>query len=112
MDWDEHDVDVVPTPTDKGRESLAEAIEAQGGYNVDLFTPPDMGFTQPTYTVQELEQDLVDFDQLSGQNESEPAAYNCAYLDIEAREENGREDTRPPKRRCLNRRAIILDNSD
>ena len=71
-----------------------------------------MGFTQPTYTVQELEQDLVDFDQLSGQNESEPAAYNCAYLDIEAREENEREDIRPPKRRCLNRRAIILDDSD
>ena len=36
-----------------------------------------MGFNQPTYTVQELEQDLVDFDQLSGQSESEPAAYNC-----------------------------------
>ena len=34
------------------------------------------------------------------------------YLDIEAREENEREDIRPPKRRCLNRRAIILDDSD
>ena len=112
MDWDEYDVDVFPTPTDNGRGDLAEAIEAQGGYNVDLFTPPDMGFIQPTYTVQELEQDLVDFDQLSGQNESEPAAYNCPYLDIEAREENERAEIRPPKRWCLNRRSIILDDSD
>ena len=69
MDWDEYDVDVVTTPTDNGMEGLAEAIEAQGGYKVDLFTPPNMGFNQPTYTFQELEQDLVDFDQLSGQNE-------------------------------------------
>ena len=69
MDWGEYDVDVVPTPADNGREDLAEAIEEQGGYYVDLFTPPDMGFNQPTYTDQELEQDLVDFDQLSGQNE-------------------------------------------
>ena len=116
MDWGEYDVDddaVVPTPTDNGSgEDLAEDIEAQGGYYVDIFTPPDMGFNQPTYTDQELEQDLVDFDQLSGQNESEPAAYNCPYLDIEAREENEREEIRPPKRRCLNRRAFILDDSD
>ena len=114
IDWGEYDVDdaVVPTPADNGRKDLAEAIEAQGEYYVDIFTPPDMGFNQPTYTVQELEQDLVDFDQLSGQNESEPAAYNCPYLDIEAREENEREENRPPKRRCLNRRAIILDDSD
>ena len=71
-----------------------------------------MGFSQPTYTDQELEQDLVEFDQLSGQNESGLAAYNCPYLDIEAREENEREENIPPKRRCLNRRAIILDDSD
>ena len=30
MDWGEYDVDVV-TPTDNGREDLAEAIEEQGG---------------------------------------------------------------------------------
>ena len=51
MDWGEYDVDdaVVPTPTDNGSgEDLAEAIEAQGGYYVDIFTPPDMGFNQPT----------------------------------------------------------------
>ena len=77
-----------------------------------LFTPADMGFNQPTYADQELEQDLVDFDQLSGQTESEPAAYNCPYLDLEAREENDREEIRPTKRRCLNRRATILDDSD
>ena len=112
MDWGEYDVNLVPTPADNGREDLAEAIEAQGGSNVDLFTPPDMGIKQPTYTVQELEQDLVDLDQLSGQNESEPAAYNCPHLDIEAREENEREGIRPPKRRCLNRSAFILDDSD
>ena len=68
MEWGEFDLDVLVTPTDNGKEDLAEAIEAQGGYNVDLLTPPDMGFNQPTYTVQELEQDLVDFDQLSGQS--------------------------------------------
>ena len=79
---------------------------------MDLFTPPDMGFNQPTYSVQELEQDLVDFDQLSGQSESEPAAHNCPCLDIEAREENEPEEFRPPKWRCLTRRAIILDDSD
>ena len=78
------------------------SIEAQGGCNVDNFTPPHMGFNQPTNTLQELEQDLVDFDQLSWQSESEPTAYNCPYLDIEAREENEPEETRPPKRRCLN----------
>ena len=83
-----------------------------GGYNVDLFTPPNMGFNQPTYTDQELEQDLVDFDQLSGQSESEIAAYNCPYLDIEDRGESEPNEIRPPKRRCLNRRAIILDDSD
>ena len=66
-----------PLPADNGREDFAEAVEAQGGYNVDLFTPPDMGFNQPTYIVQEQEQDLGDFDQLSGQSESEPVAYNC-----------------------------------
>ena len=74
MDWGEYDVDVVPTPADNGREDLAEAIEVQRGNYVELFTPPDMGFNQPTYTDQELEQDLVDLDQLNGQNESEPAA--------------------------------------
>ena len=75
IDWGEYDVDVVTTPADNGREDLSESIEAQGGYYVDLFTPPYMGFNQPTYTDKELEQDLVDFDLLSGQNESEPAAY-------------------------------------
>ena len=38
MDWSEYDVDVVPIPADNGKEDLPEAIEAQGGYNVDLFT--------------------------------------------------------------------------
>ena len=102
MEWGEFDVDVLVAPTDNGKEDLAEAIEAQGGYNVDLFTSPDMGFNQPTYTVQELEQDLVDLYQLSGQSESKIAAYNCLYLDIEAREESKPEELRPPKRRCLN----------
>ena len=83
MDWGEYDLDVV-TPTDNGREDLAEAIETQWGYKVDLFKPPDMAFNQPTYTVQELEQNLEDFDQLSVQSESEIAAYTCSYLDIEA----------------------------
>ena len=76
MDWSEYDVDVVPIPANNGKEDLAEAIEAQGGYNMDLFTSPDMGFNQPTYTVQELEQDLVAFDRPSGQSESEPSACN------------------------------------
>ena len=42
MDWGEYDVDVVVTPADNGREDLAKAIEAKGGCNVDLFTPPDI----------------------------------------------------------------------
>ena len=113
MDWDEYDVDMVPTPTDNGREDLAEAIEAQGDITwIFLHHQIWASTNQPTYTVQELEQDLVDFDQLSWQNESEPAAYNCPYLDIEAREENEREEIRPSKGRCLNRQAIILDDSD
>ena len=74
MDWGEYDVDdVVPTPADNEREDLAEAIEVQGGGLRGFFSPPDMGFNQPIYTDQELEQDLIDFDQLSGQNESERA---------------------------------------
>ena len=112
MDWGEYDVEVVATPADNGREDLAEAIEALGGYNADLLTPPDMGLNQPTYTVQGLEQDLVFFDQLSEQSKTEIAAYNCPYLDIEAREENEPEEIRPHKRRCLNRRVNILGNSD
>ena len=105
-------MDVVVTPADNGRENLAEAIEAQVGYNMKIFTPLDMGLNQSTYTDQKLKQDLVDFDQLSGQRESEIAAYNRPYFDIEAREESEQEERRPPKQRCLNRRAIILDNSD
>ena len=50
MDWGEYVIDVVVTPTDNGKEDLAAAIEAQGGYNVDVFTPPDMGFNHPTHT--------------------------------------------------------------
>ena len=59
IDRGKNDVDVVITPTDNGREGVTEAIVAQGGYKVDLFTPPDMGFKQPTYTVQGLEQDFA-----------------------------------------------------
>ena len=78
---------------------------------MDLFTPPDMGFNQPTDTVQELEQDLVDFDQLSWESASDVAAYNCPYLEMEAREESEPEEIKPPKRWCLNRRAVMIDNS-
>ena len=41
MDWGEYEVDVV-NPTDNRREVLAEAVEAQGEYYVDLFEPPGM----------------------------------------------------------------------
>ena len=56
IDWGEYDVDVVVNPADNGREDLAEAIEAQVGYNMKLFTPLDMGLNQPTYTDQKLKQ--------------------------------------------------------
>ena len=56
IDWGEYDVDVVVNPADNGREDLAEAIEAQVGYNTKLFTPLDMGLNQPTYTDQKLKQ--------------------------------------------------------
>ena len=111
MDWGEYDIDVV-TPSDNGKVYLAKAIEAQGDKYVDFFTPPDMGFNQPTYTVQELEQDLACFDRQSGQSHSEIAAYSCPYLDIEPREESKPEEIGPPKWRCLDRRAIIKDKSD
>ena len=81
---------------------MAESLEPQGY----LFTPPDKRLNQPTCTDQELEHDSVDFDQLGGQSESEIAANNCPYLDIEAREENEPEEVKPPERRCLNRRAF------
>ena len=49
IDWGDYDVEVVATPAENGREDLAEAIEALGGYNADHLTPPDMGLNQPTY---------------------------------------------------------------
>ena len=95
--------------TDNGRKILAEAIEAQEGYYVDLYTTPDMEFNISTYsfhihctTHMHFSRARTVFSRFRSTRRTkrvENSSVKLPHLDIKMREESEREEKKPAKRR-------------
>ena len=55
-------------------------MNEEGGYNVDIFTPPDPGFNQRQYSIAELQQTA----DLEAETDKESTPTPKPFLDLEA----------------------------
>ena len=63
------------------------------------FPEIDPGFNQPEYSTSDLEDNIVDFNNLSREEDTTPISYTNPFIEWEASESSTEESPRPKKRR-------------